>query len=456
MFKTKTVRLLSLSLAAMLAVGSLAGCGQQSPSSASAAPDSVAASSEGTAPGTNKKEPVTITAMITQSRNYDGLKNMIKKLEAEENITIDCQVVPDDQYQNMMIMKFNSGEIADIVDYNIPDIYNVVDPEKFMADLSAEPWVANMIKPENVQKNGKIYGFPFQTVQGVHGLVYNKDVFDKLGLSEPKSWDEFLTICETIKTKGEGVVPFHLPKDGWVPQIIVADNMAKALGKQGLKDTTAKLLANELTFPEVPAFEQVINHYLDLFAKGYINDDYLSASYDDCIAAVGTGKAAMSFNGDFFAASIMEAYPDTKLGMCNLKMPTAQEDYITANIDSIGFVANKNSKNLETVKRVFQAWSTPDYADLYFASRPGFPAFKDVNGGPVPYYLETLNNDYISKGNFDAEINYYMGVGKNAVSNYLWIYYLEGPAKKMTGAQVLEKFQPDYAKYMKENKQPGF
>ena len=49
--------------------------------------------------------------MVQQSRYYDGLQKMIEKLEKEENIIVDVQVVPDAESLNMIKMKLNSGEL---------------------------------------------------------------------------------------------------------------------------------------------------------------------------------------------------------------------------------------------------------------------------------------------------------------------------------------------------------
>ena len=43
---------------------------------------------------------------------------------------------------------------------------------------------------------------------------YNKDLFAKYGLSEPQTWEEFLLICE--KLKSQGITPIVLgSKDDW-------------------------------------------------------------------------------------------------------------------------------------------------------------------------------------------------------------------------------------------------
>lgn len=107
-------------------------------------------------------EARTITALVQQSRNFDGLQEMMAKLQTDENITVDVQVVPDDESLNMIKMKLNSGEAPDIIDYNVPAIYDIIDPEANFADMSEEDWVQKLRIPANVtHSDGKIYGFPF-------------------------------------------------------------------------------------------------------------------------------------------------------------------------------------------------------------------------------------------------------------------------------------------------------
>ena len=182
-----------------------------------------------------------------------------------------------------------------------------------------------------------------------------------------------------------------------MPQILMTDNFAKILGADGAQEFADKLMNNEAKWTDMPELAEVIDQYLDLYAKGYINDNFASATYDDAIAAVADGSAAMHFNGDFFAASVLEANPDAKVGMFAMSMKDGV-DVATENMSSPGFVAYKDSANLDTVKKVFDLWSTPEYADLYFADRPGFPAFADVNGGEIPSYLNDINDKFIKAG----------------------------------------------------------
>jgi multiple sugar transport system substrate-binding protein len=56
--------------------------------------------------------------------------------------------------------------------------------------------------------NGKLYGVPYNT--NVRVLLYRKDLFQKYGLTAPKTWDEFLQDAATISAKESGVAGLGL------------------------------------------------------------------------------------------------------------------------------------------------------------------------------------------------------------------------------------------------------
>ena len=452
----------AIAAACMVTVGALAGCGGQGKDTAAEVPQTESVKAEASkeqqetpAKEAGSKEKVVVTALIQQSRNFEGLQKMIQKLEEEENIKIDAQIVPDDESLNMIKMKLNSGECPDIIDYNVPAVYDIIDPASNFADMTGEAWTDRLVIPGNVTaKDGKIYGFPFLSVPGLHGFIYNKDVFDKAGVEVPATWDELLAACEKIKESG--TTPIFMPKDTWVPQILMTDNFAKILGADGCKDFADKILKNETKWSDVPEFAEVLDKYLELYQKGYVNSNFASATYDDAIAAVADGTAAMHFNGDFFATSVLEANPEAQIAMFPISMKEGA-DVITENMSSAGFVAYKNSENLDVVKKIFDLWSTPEYANLYFADRPAFPAFQGVDGGKVPDYLAEINENYIKEGKAIPEFNYYVMTLNPLFESSLYVYYVDAPAKgTMDGKAVMEKFQKDYEQYMKDQGAEGF
>ena len=96
MKKKKLLKVLSGVCVVTMSLGMLSGCGGNS------------TDSDGQ---TGKQETRKVSAMVQQSRNYKGLQKMVDKLEEEEGIVIDMQIVPDDQYVNLLQMKVNQAKL---------------------------------------------------------------------------------------------------------------------------------------------------------------------------------------------------------------------------------------------------------------------------------------------------------------------------------------------------------
>src|SRR6185503_1276821 len=100
-------------------------------------------------------------------------------------------------------------------------LFQTLNPDHTLVDLTDEPFEANIIdsyKPV-VTAKGRIYGAPWGTAMG-GGVIYNKPVFKKLGLSVPKSWAEFMANNEKIKAAGIAPVIQTFGTD-WTAQIFV-------------------------------------------------------------------------------------------------------------------------------------------------------------------------------------------------------------------------------------------
>lgn len=106
-----------------------------------------------------------------------------KKLYVEEGIRIKVRVLPDNQAESVIQMMINSGDYPDMLDANIPHIYNLINPCRYLADFTEESWVSKLTNPQQVTySDGRIYGFPFLKNSGVGGIIYNKDIFENMGL----------------------------------------------------------------------------------------------------------------------------------------------------------------------------------------------------------------------------------------------------------------------------------
>jgi ABC-type glycerol-3-phosphate transport system substrate-binding protein len=64
----------------------------------------------------------------------------------------------------------------------------------------------------NSDKNGKIYGVPFNSAPV--GMWYRKDIFDKYNVKLPETWDEYLKIARDLKKKGVYITSISVAAQG--------------------------------------------------------------------------------------------------------------------------------------------------------------------------------------------------------------------------------------------------
>jgi raffinose/stachyose/melibiose transport system substrate-binding protein len=406
----------------------------------------------------DSSKPIQLTATVMQSRNVPGLQKMVDKLKTEENIELDIQVVPDAQYDNLIKMKINSGEAPDLIDYNQPQICGVLPPEKYLYDLTDQPWVDKLIAKSNLQwTDGHIYGFPFQALSGFQAMIYNKDAFAKAGITDvPKTPAEFNTVCE--KLKAVGIPPVLFPQDSWVPQIFMTAGFAKAEGS----DAAATQLSNDLftaktTLTDHPELAVVIDDFAKIFKNGYVNEDWLTVSNDENLTRLAKAEGGMLFgNGLSMVANMIHQFPDTNLGLFNYPA-SYSEDLLALTPASIGFSVYKDTKNAEACLKVLNLFATPEYGNLWYTDgRDSFPALKGMDGGSVPAISSALYNEYVPSGKYVAEMNSHWTAIQPLFKSTLWIYYQEAAQGKYDGATLLSKFQLDINKLLKSRNTPGF
>ncbi len=412
----------------------------------------------GTEKSTSSSKPVLITATVMQSRNVPGLQKMVDKLRAEENIELDLQVVPDAQYDNLIKMKINSGDAPDLIDYNQPKICGILPPEKYLYDLTDQPWVDNLIAKTNIEwTDGHIYGFPFQALAGFSAVIYNKDAFAKAGITDvPKTPEEFDMACQ--KLKESGISPILFPQDSWVPQIFMSAGFGRVGGTDAAnKELSSQLFTAKTTLNEHPELATVIDDFTSLFKKGYVNNDWLTISNDENLTRLAKGEGGMLFgNGLTMVSSLMHQFPSSNIGLFNYPTSYAP-DVLALTPTSIGFSVYKKSEHIDTCLKVLNLFATPEYGNFWYEDgHDSFPASKGIDGGKIPSISVDIYNKYIPTGKFVGEMNSNWTTIQPLFKSTLWVYYQEAAQGKYDGTELLRKFQLDINKLLKSRNTPGF
>lgn len=147
--------------------------------------------------------------------------------------------------------------------------------------------------------DGKKWGVPYTYYQW--GVYYRKDLFAKHRIAEPKSWDDLVKACATLKAAG--ITPFAIgtkatwTTGGWFDYLNMRVN-----GYEFHMDLTSGKVP--YTDKRVQA---VFDKWDDLVKPGYYLANHPSYQWQEALPAFVKGEAAMYLMGNFAVAPMKEA-----------------------------------------------------------------------------------------------------------------------------------------------------
>ncbi|BBI35527.1 ABC transporter substrate-binding protein [Cohnella abietis] len=433
-------------LSALLIVSACGGNNNSSNGNGSAQP------SPGSTAGTTDKAPYTITYLTSQSRMQNAMKDMAEALKKDENITVNFEVVPDNQFQTLLLTKIASGEVPDVVDINAPETFPVYNALENFEDLSAEPWVARLNNSDQYKyTDDKYYAYPTTAPGLVAGAYYNKQVFSSLGLAVPNTYAEYMAVLDKIK--GAGITPIYMSnKDTWTTQIPMLVNFGAALGDNA-NETYTDLIQNKKKFADVPEFKQALTDFQLLVKNGYVNKDHVTATYDMSQQMLVEGKAAMVVSGNFLLTDIMNKWPQADIGF--FAIPYNDTDKVISASIFTGIAVMKNGKQVEKAKKWLNLWTQPKYQDINFKINPGLPAMKDVDGGELHPEIQAAYDKYLKTGKVIYQLNDFFAPAGGFLDSKLWPIYVEVAMGKSVDSAIKD-IDKELQQFGKIKKIPGF
>jgi multiple sugar transport system substrate-binding protein len=195
------------------------------------------------------------------------------------------------------------------------------------------------------------------------GVFYRKSQFAKWGLSEPKTWSDFLRLCATIKAKG--VIPIGLGAGtgtawvaaAWFDYLNIRINGA---------DFHRQLLAGQQSFTD-PKVVNVFNTWKQVLP--YFDPNGTAVSWQEASNQLLQGQVGMLLTGTFFA----DAVPKDSLGdldffkfpVIDASVPDAEE------APTDGLFASSRTHNSAAVLDFMTWMATPEAQNLWTQTSSG-------------------------------------------------------------------------------------
>jgi raffinose/stachyose/melibiose transport system substrate-binding protein len=250
---------------------------------------------------------------------------------------------------------------------------------------------------ERVTFDGKMYGIGNEVE--LIGVYYNKEIFQKLDVDVPTTYEEFLAISEKAKASGITALSFD-DKDQW-PAFHLESVFYTAVAGKGKIE---KVLYEGESFDQ-PVFAEALDRFAALIKNGYTTKDPLSVSYDDGNKEFYSGKAAMRITGTWMIAEMVENMKDN-VGF--FLLPSVNPDLPLMAPGGIGsaMVVSAKTNHPDEATLFLDYIFSEESAKVWYENSRIVPVSIDINSLNV----NTLSKEVIEMANTPAGLSYNIDV----------------------------------------------
>ena len=253
--------------------------------------------------------------VTNNSSNVDNHKlwkeTIIPTFEKENpDIKVEMTIYDHEAYKTQ-IRNFLPAEPPDVVNWFSGNRMKFFVNQGLFEDVS-DVWDQNNLHNElaaarsTMTVDGKQWGVPTTYYQW--GFYYRKDIFAKYGLGEPRSVADLMNIFETLKKNG--VTPIAIGTKylwtaaGWFDFLNLRINGY---------DFHMALMDGEVSY-EDQRLDRVFDVWGEIAKSGYYIDNHASYSWQEGMAPMINGDAAMYLLGNFIIPDLMRAGLEGKIG----------------------------------------------------------------------------------------------------------------------------------------------
>lgn len=366
---------LSLGLISVMSVGLFSGCGAKETASNS----------------TTSNGKVEIEFFQQKPEAVDTYNEIIAKFEKQNpNIKVVQNNVPDPG--TVLQTRMSSGDIPDVFSA-YPEAAEFKEEVKqgYMLDLTGQKALDNVNSNilNSIKIDSKSYSLPISL--NTIGIFYNKDIFNKLGISIPKTYSDLIDAAKKIKAAS--ITPFALSdKDNWTVGIEANELTGMMMGKSKADKFFQDVIDGKQSTANNAELSKVADKLIEL--RQYGPDDASAISVDQAVSNFATGKAAMLYSGIWENPSIAKANPNLQYSMFPMPADKEENTKVIYGIDSAVSISAKTKHKAEALKFV-EFLSKTETAQLYADKDKSPSVIKGVkiNFEPIQSLTSLLNKN---------------------------------------------------------------
>ena len=398
---------------AVLAAGVLAGCGNQDNS--------------------GKTEIELVQYKPEAVDVFEALEEKFNSTHDDIHLKIDS---PNDA-MTILKTRFVREDYPDILGIGGDINYSYFIDSDILADVSDFDWLSEVNQGyvdileglEFVPTEGT-YGVPY--VANAAGILYNREMFKEHGWEIPTTWEELMTLCDTIQS--EGILPFYFGfKDVWTclaPWNSLAVDLAPA-------DVCQQVNAGKTEFSK--EYKETAEKMLQLVQYG--EEGPFAYGYNDACTAFANGESAMFAIGSYAVPQIKSVNPDMDIdSFVTPGSDSADGNTLNSGVDLM-FAVTEDCENKEAAYEVIRFLMEDENIQAYLDDQNAVPC-KNGEFNLAPN-LDGMK-EYIASGNMtDYQDHYYPS--EMAVDAQIQTFLIEQDVDAF-----LNKFDKDWLRYNRD------
>ena len=272
------------------------------------------------------------------------------------------------EYDAALGAKLEAGSAGDIITCRPFDKSLELYKKGQLADLTSLPGMdgfSDVAKSAWQTDDGSAtFCVPMASV--IHGFIYNKDAFDKLGIAVPATRDEFFAALDKIKADGTFIPMAMGTKDQWEAATMGYQNIGPNYwkGEEGRR----ALIKGEQKLTDAGWVEP----YAELAKwKDYLGDGFEAQTYSDSQNLFTLGRAAIYPAGSW-EIGLFNTQAQFKMGAFPPPVGKAGDTCYISDHTDIAIGLNPKSANADAAK-TFLSWvASPEFSTIYANALPGF------------------------------------------------------------------------------------
>ena len=309
-----------------------------------------------------------------------AIQEAIDAYTKETGVEVDVQFKGRTGIREGLESALKSGTNIDMFDEDIDRVNGtwgsyLMDLEQLAKDNDYEKTAnAGLIQACRDVAGGTLKSIPYQP--NVFAFFYNQNLFDQAGIKEtPKTWDEFLDVCQ--KLKDAGITPMTM--DDAYATCVIGYHLGRYVGEEGVKKIVTEGLWDD------PAVLQMAKDIEELASKGYFSENVGKNVWPNGQnVELAGGQVAMYLNGSWLPNEVKAtagpdfnwgcfAYPE--LGECETNIEGAKATGTESNnFGAQVFAINKDSQKSKEAFDLITYITKGEYDQKLADASIGIPA----------------------------------------------------------------------------------